>query len=71
MFTDGIYEVAGVGQEEFGEDRLLAAAGQYQDLSLPELFPALLAEARDFAAESAFDDDVCLVGFRLRELLDA
>ena len=71
LFTDGIYEVAAANQEEFGEERLLAAAQQYNDLSLRDLFPALLNEARQFAAERAFDDDVCLVGFRLRELLTA
>lgn len=71
LFTDGIYEVAAANQEEFGEERLLAAAQQYNDLSLQDLFPALLNEARQFAAEGTFDDDVCLVGFRLRELLRA
>ena len=71
LFTDGIYEVAGAGQEEFGEQRLLGAAGRHAERSLQELFPALLNEARNFAAEGAFDDDVCLVGFRLCELLKA
>ena len=69
LFTDGIYEVAGAGQEEFGEQRLLAAAQRHEELSLRDLFPALLNEACQFASEGAFDDDVCLVGFRLRELL--
>jgi phosphoserine phosphatase RsbU/P len=71
LFTDGIYEVAGAGHEEFGEQRLLGAAGRHAALSLQELFPALLNEARNFAVEGAFDDDVCLVGFRLCELLNA
>ena len=71
LFTDGICEVAGAGQEEFGEQRLLGAAGRHAGLSLQELFPVLLNEARNFAAEGAFDDDVCLVGFRLCELLNA
>jgi sigma-B regulation protein RsbU (phosphoserine phosphatase) len=71
LFTDGIYEVAGTGQQEFGEQRLLVAAQQHKDLPLKELFPALLNEARHFAAEGAFDDDVCLVGFRLCELLNS
>jgi sigma-B regulation protein RsbU (phosphoserine phosphatase) len=71
LFTDGIYEVAGAGQEEFGEQRLLAAAGRHRDLPLQELFPALLNDARQFATEGAFDDDVCLVGFRLYGLLPA
>lgn len=69
LFTDGIYEVAGAGEEEFGEKRLLAAVQRHKELSLRELFPALLNEARAFAAEGAFDDDVCLVGFRLLDLL--
>ena len=71
MYTDGIYEVSGADQEEFGEERLLSAAQQHMSLSLPDLFPALLNEARWFAAEEAFDDDVCLVGFHLHELLPA
>ncbi len=69
MYTDGIYEVAGANQEEFGEERLLSAAQQHMSLALPDLFPAMLNEARWFAAEEAFDDDVCLVGFHLRGLL--
>jgi len=69
MYTDGIYEVAGADQEEFGEERLLAAAQQHMSLSLPDLFPAILNEARWFAADNAFDDDVCLVGFQLHNLL--
>jgi len=64
MYTDGIYEVFGAGQEEFGEDRLLSAAQQHMGLDLPEMFPFLLNEARQFAAEESFADDVCLVGFR-------
>jgi len=69
MYTDGIYEVSRASQEEFGEERLLSAAQQHMNLALPDLFPALLNEARWFAAEESFDDDVCLVGFRLRDLL--
>ena len=67
MFTDGIYEVASVGQEEFGEERLLEAAQQSTDSPLEELFPTLLNAARQFAAEGTFDDDVCLVGFRMAD----
>ncbi len=69
LFTDGIYEVAGAGQEEFGEKRLLAAVERHEKLSLRELLPALFDEAQQFAAEGTFDDDVCLVGFRLIDLV--
>ena len=69
MYTDGIYEVEGANQEEFGEERLLSAAQQHMALSLPDLFPAILNEARWFAADNAFDDDVCLAGVHLHKLL--
>jgi len=69
MFTDGIYEVSDSEQEEFGEDRLVEAAQRYSHLPMKDLFPALLDEAHRFSAEGELDDDVCLVGFKLRELL--
>ncbi len=71
MYTDGIYEVAGADQEEFGEERLLSAAQQHRALSLPDLFPAILNEARTFSDGQAFDDDICLVGFHVRDLFPA
>ncbi len=69
MYTDGIYEVAGADEEEFGEERLLSAAQQHMTLALSDLFPAMLNEARGFAVDQSFDDDVCLVGFHMRDLL--
>ena len=70
MFTDGIFEIAGGNNdEEYGEHRLLESFQRHQHLPLPELFPTLLKEARKFAGDKAFDDDVCLVGFRLRRSL--
>jgi sigma-B regulation protein RsbU (phosphoserine phosphatase) len=66
MFTDGIFEIAVGNDEEYGEQRLLESFRRNQHLPLPELFPTLLREARQFAGDKAFDDDVCLVGFRLR-----
>ena len=67
MFTDGIYEVARSDNEEYGEQRLLESFLRHRELPLSELFPTILKEARLFAGEKAFDDDVCLVGFRLRK----
>lgn len=67
MFTDGIYEIAGANAEEYGEQRLMESFQRNRTLSLAELFPMILKEARLFAGEGAFDDDVCLVGFRLRK----
>lgn len=66
MFTDGIFEIyAGKADEEYGEERLLESFRNHAGLPLKELFPTILKEARLFADHEAFDDDVCLVGFRL------
>jgi sigma-B regulation protein RsbU (phosphoserine phosphatase) len=65
MYTDGLYEVEGLGGE-FGEERLLAAAGQHAGRPLPELFSALINDACLFSEKGELDDDVCLVGFTFR-----
>ena len=69
MYTDGLYELESPAGEEFGEDRLLAAADQSCGLSLAELFPALINEAGHFSKAADFDDDVCLVGFTFRNFM--
>jgi len=66
MYTDGLYEAESPEGEEFGEDRLLAAANRLASRSLEELFPSLIDAAGDFAGEGGFDDDLCLVGFTFR-----
>lgn len=66
MYTDGLYEVEAPDGEEFGEDRLLAAAKRFGGLPLKEIFPALTGAAGDFTGGTGFDDDVCLVGFTFR-----
>lgn len=66
MFTDGIFEIARGDNEEYGEERLLESFEQHRTASLQQLFPAVLEDARLFSGETAFDDDVCLVGFRYR-----
>ncbi len=68
MYTDGLYEVAGAGDGEFGEERLLEAASRHAAMPLAELFPALINEARHFSRKGEFDDDICLVGFTCRTL---
>jgi sigma-B regulation protein RsbU (phosphoserine phosphatase) len=67
MFTDGIFEISRSDEDEYGEQRLLESFQRHRNLPLAELFPMILKEARQFAGEKAFDDDVCLVGFQLRQ----
>jgi len=69
MYTDGLYEVESPEGEEFGEDRLLAAAARLGGLPLEELFPSLIGAADDFAGEGGFNDDVCLAGFTFRNFM--
>ena len=64
MYTDGLYEVLDADGREFGEERLLKAACQHATSNLATIFPALINEARHFAKEGEFDDDICMVGFR-------
>ncbi|MDF7801716.1 SpoIIE family protein phosphatase [Pontiellaceae bacterium B1224] len=66
MYTDGLYEVLGADDQEFGEERLLKTAMHYAGCELADLFPNLINEVRQFAEEGQFDDDICMVGFRRR-----
>ena len=65
LFTDGLYEAAGAGQQEFGRERLAAEIGQRLALPAPQLFAELLAVIQRFAGNDLFEDDVCLVGVEL------
>lgn len=66
MYTDGLYEVERDDGEEFGEDRMLAAANRFSDMPLSSLFPALTNEACLFAEHGELDDDVCMVGLHYK-----
>jgi serine phosphatase RsbU (regulator of sigma subunit) len=62
LFTDGLYEVAGANDEEYGQERLLEAVRKRMDLPPAQLFDELLAEVQRFSGGKEFVDDVCLVG---------
>ncbi len=66
MYTDGLYEVIGEDDEEFGETRLLEAASRQSGKELAVLFPGLIESVRNFALDGKFDDDICMVGFHRR-----
>lgn len=66
LFTDGLFEVIGGDeQEEFGQQRLLAAARQRVSLPSVRLLDELVAEVRAFAGGADFEDDVCLLGMEV------
>ncbi len=65
LFTDGLYEVMGPQQEEFGRERLLAEVNTRLTLPTPRLFDELFAAIQQFGSVTSFEDDVCLVGVEL------
>jgi sigma-B regulation protein RsbU (phosphoserine phosphatase) len=62
LYTDGVFEVDGPGDEQFGQDRLLAAVRRRLQLPLDKLFDELLGELCAYSGKEEFVDDVCLVG---------
>ena len=66
LFTDGIYEVDNPAQEEYGQERLLAAVRQRCALPAEQLFDELLRDVQRFSGVNEFEDDVCLVGMEIQ-----
>jgi len=63
LFTDGLFEVQDGNDQQYGQERLLAAVRQRMRHPMPLLLDDLLADVETFAGHSnAFVDDVCLVG---------
>jgi phosphoserine phosphatase RsbU/P len=67
LFTDGLFEIDGETQEEFGQERLLEAVQRRINAPPDKLFDQLLAEVRDYAGDE-FIDDVCLVAAEVTRL---
>ncbi len=61
LFTDGLYEVQDAKEELYSQDLLVGAVQRRVRLPASQLFDELLDEIREFSAEKAFSDDVCLV----------
>jgi serine phosphatase RsbU (regulator of sigma subunit)/catechol 2,3-dioxygenase-like lactoylglutathione lyase family enzyme len=56
LYTDGVTEALNDEGDEFGEERLLEAARQHRDLSLPALLAAVTDQARSFSPHEQADD---------------
>lgn len=66
LFTDGLFEVGDAdGQEDYGQQRLLAAASRRIRLPLASLLDELIAEVRAFSGGAEFSDDVCLLAMEV------
>ena len=69
LFTDGLFEVEGVGAQSYDQVRLLESVSQRASLRAGELCDQLIAEIQRFAVDKDFADDVCLVAVEIDQLL--
>jgi sigma-B regulation protein RsbU (phosphoserine phosphatase) len=60
-FTDGISEAMTTGLQEYGEERLIAAARATTHRSAQEIVTAMIASADQFTAGAPQSDDLSLV----------
>ena len=62
LFTDGLYEVQGLNEELYSQERLMLDAQNLLPKPAAQMFDELIEVIRKFAVSGEFDDDVCLVG---------
>jgi len=65
LFTDGLVEVQNQQNDLYDQQRLVADLQKRFNLATSDLFDEVLEEIRRFSGDSAFSDDVCLVGLDL------
>ena len=65
LFTDGLFEVLDDDNQEFGQDRLLAAVRDRRNLPTETLFDELMRLPCAASASGDYADDVCLLGMEV------
>jgi len=65
LFTDGVFEAANPGGEEFGAERLGRQIERGVALPLNDSVQTLLNEVGKFCAGAPFADDVCVIAAEL------
>ncbi len=68
-FTDGLFEVEGVGGELYDEGCLIKAVSRRSALAAGDLCREVLTEIQQFSASKQFSDDVCLVSVEVERLI--
>ncbi len=61
LYTDGVTESANESEEEFGEDRLIAALRQHSHLSPQEVLAAVIDQIQQFSPHEQHDDITLIV----------
>jgi sigma-B regulation protein RsbU (phosphoserine phosphatase) len=62
LFTDGLFEVQGLNEELYSQQRLMLDVQSLIEKAAAQLFDELLETIRTFSTNHEFEDDVCLVG---------
>ncbi|MEI6422510.1 MAG: fused response regulator/phosphatase [Lentisphaerota bacterium] len=68
LFTDGLFEVYGADDKEFGQSHLLTAIQEHCHLPVEQLFDELIRLARQESGSGEFGDDVCLLGVEVERI---
>ncbi len=68
LFTDGLVETQNQANDFYDQQLLAGTLRKRLDLPTSALFDKVLEEVRAFSGDSAFSDDVCLVGIDLVKL---
>ena len=61
LYTDGVTESFNEAQEEFGEERLVAALQRHRKLPSRELLAAIVAEVQQFSPGEQHDDITLII----------
>jgi len=68
-FTDGLVEAENALSESFDCRGLSDSMRRHASHPVRRMLDGLVADAQDFSGSKRFDDDVCVVGMKLRRLL--
>ncbi len=66
LFTDGLYEVEGREDHQYGMERLLQAVEKRIQMQAEPLFTEVMEEIRAFSRDQVFADDVCMMAVEAR-----
>ena len=67
FYTDGFSEAVNKRNEEFGDERLMKAAQNYNDLSASDLLNGIINETNAFTGRTAQRDDMTMVVVKITD----
>ncbi len=68
LFTDGLFEVEDASGALFSEAQLQETAARHAALAPDDFLARVMCDVREFACSDTFEDDVCVIGIKVRHL---